>query len=224
MIVASLIFTIIAMFLPGVIAVIIDEIFDRPRTRDKVMIFGKIYVVGVTAAVFGFSIMSRESLLGENYFESLFEVHPNPDDLVLRYLPSLIASVPLALLFSLAWAWFFEGKTVNKFMTRIGPRGRRPNFEHAKDTGTFIKINNIKFVSIWDREFGQQITGEVERADEDEKMISFMLKNAIVYNSVGEEIRRAKMHKLVRRKNKLIVAFSKDKQLPGGRLRIQVKS
>ena len=224
MIIASWIFTIIALALPGIIAVILDEIFDRPRSRDGVMIFGKIYVVGVISAVLGFSIMSKESLLGVDYFDSLFEEHPNPMDLILRYIPSLIASVPLALLISLGWAWFFHGKTVDRFMTRIGPRGRRPQFEHAKDTGTFIKINEIKYVSIWDRDFGQQITGEVERADEDEKMITFMLKNAIVYNSVGEEIRRAKTYRLVRRKNKLLVAFSKDMQLPGGRLRIQVKS
>ena len=224
MIIASLIFTIVAVALPGVIAVILDEIFDRPRSRDGVMIFSKIYVVGVTSAVFGFSIMSKESLLGVDYFDSLFETHPNPMDLILRYIPSLIASVPLALLISLGWAWFFHGKTVNRFMTRIGPRGRRPQFEHAEDTGTFIKINDIKYVSIWDRDFGQQITGEVERADEDKKLITFMLKNAIVYNSVGEEIRRAKTYKLVRRKNKLLVAFSKDMQLPGGRLRIQMKS
>ena len=222
MIVASLIFTIIAIALPGIIAVFVDEIFDRPR-GDRVMTFGKVYVVGCISAVHGFIIMSKDSLLGSNYFESLFEFHPNPDDLVLRYLPSLIASVPLALIVSLGWAWFFHGKTVDRFMRRIGPRGRT-EFKHAKDTGTFIKINNIKFVSIWDREVGQQITGEVERADEEGKMITFLLKNAIVYNSIGEELHRAKSHKVVRRKDKLIVAFSKDKQLPGGRLRIQVKS
>ena len=222
MIIASLIFTIIAVALPGVIAVIFDEIFDRPR-GDRAMTFCKVYVVGCFSALYGFLIMSKDSLLGSNYFNSLFEVHPNPDDLVLRYLPSLVASVPLAMIISLGWAWFFHGKTVDRFMRRIGPRGRT-EFKHAKDTGTFIKINNIKYVSIWDREVGQQITGEVERAEEDEKMITFLLKDAIVYNSVGEELRRAKSHKVVRRKDKLIVAFSKDKQLPGGRLRIQVKS
>ena len=222
MIIASFIFTLLAFYLPGIIIVFIDEIFDRPRSRAIPMLWGKIHVVGVTATYFGITIMSRDGLLGEGYFDSLLDQNQNFDTLTLLYLPSLIASIPLALIVSLGWAFFFHGKLVNRFMKRITKSPR--DFEHADDTATFIKINKIKYVSIWDREFGQQITGEVEKAEEDEKIITFMLKDAIVYNSVGEEIRRAKSHKLVRRKNKLLIAFSRNMQLPGGRLRIQVKS
>ena len=119
MIIASFVFTLLAFYLPGIIIVIIDEIFDRPRSRDIPMIWGKIHVVGVIATYFGITIMSRESLLGEGYFDALLESDQNFDALILLYLPSLLASIPLALLVSLGWAFFFHGKIVDKFMRKI---------------------------------------------------------------------------------------------------------
>ena len=222
MIVAAIIYGLLVFYLPGFAAVVFDELTNRPRGRRIVEYWVKIHFVGVIATVIGGTIMMHESLLGEEYVNSLFRSSDNYGAQFLRYLPTLIASIPIALILSLLWGVIFYNRIVVRFVKRKILKD--PTYtEFAKDMPTFIKLNEIKFVSIWDKKYGEQITGKIERCEEEGEMITFLLSDAVIYNSVGEEKQKAKTHRLFRRKNDLLVAFTGDSPLPGGRLRIELK-
>ena len=224
MIVAGFLFVVLMCYLPGIIAIIFDEFFKIPRARPYHIfeLWSKVHFVGCISFVAGGAILSHESLLGEVYVNSLLDGSTNFDRRFIRYLPTLLASTPIALFLSWGWGQMFHNRKVVSFIKRKIIRDPT-HTEFAADMPTFIKLNNIKFVSIWDKEYGQQITGKIERVEEEGKTVTFLLSDAIVYNSVGEELRKAKTHRLVRRKDKLIVAFTEDFVIPGGRLRIQTK-
>ena len=219
--VIAIIGTFFFIYIPGVTSLKFDEITNCYRSDRKWERGFKAIVMGSLATTVSIIILSLDIFAGQNFLNLLLEPEQSFTLFIWRYFTVLFTSYFVVLVLSFIWGILFHHPKIINYLKRNVFKPKRPKFKHSADTATFIKINNIKYVSIWDKEFGQQITGEVEKADEDEKIMTFLLKGAIIYNSVGEEIRRAKTYKLVRRKNKLLVAFSKDYQLPGGRLRIQ---
>ena len=109
MIVAGFLFTVLLCYLPGIIAIIFDEIVNIPRAKPYHIfdLWSKVHVVGCISFVAGSAIMAHESLLGESYITSLFDTNENFDQLFLKYLPTLLASTPVALFLSWGWDRFF---------------------------------------------------------------------------------------------------------------------
>ena len=221
MILVAIFYGLLLFYLPGIVVVVLDEIAKFPKGWSLFSRFVKMHFIGIVATLIGCNIMSHESLLGEEYINSLFRSADNYDIQIVRLLPTLIASVPVALILSWVWWLLFFNKRVKRIFKRKILKD--PTYtEFSKHMPTYIKLNDIKFVSIWDKEYGQQVTGKIERCEEEGEMLTFLLSNAVIYNSVGEEVLKAESHRLVRRKDNLLVAFTGESPLPGGRLKIQL--